>query len=333
MSQQIASFNPGATMPAPIDTTMGQQASKQQLYVWNESNYGITLTLAPGKTLTVPPWLGYPITARAFPMPTITWSVAYALTIGSPPVSVVNIEVFDPDEPLPSTQPISLSSRATNIGNQGGTATGNNLINDGNAPATEIIEATPNDQGVSADKWNNDASGQKQILSAGVQRNVVHVVRGNATTGKAAVDFGDAGDLSITTFHGTLDPNMIVPAANVGTGYPAADLSGSVPSAAQLEAAGGSQAAVVANYGGSGPAHGYLSFPYGGGTLTGHKAFSGTGAGTFTHGLAVVPDFVGITTTEANSTETVGVDSLGSSTVHVNQGVAGWPWVGVATKN
>lgn len=361
MSQQIASFNPASATPVPIDTTMGQQASKQQLYVWNESNYGIRLTLGSGKQLTVPPWLGYPILARPYPMPVLTWAIAYQLSIGSPPVSLVNIEVFDPDEPLPSTIPISLSSRATNIGNQGGTGTGNNLINDGNAPGTEIMEATPNDQGVSAVKEANDGSGQTQVLSAGVQRNVRNVVRGNATTGKAVIDVGDAGDLSITTFHGTLDANMSVPSATTAQRVDSTN-SGNVTTPQVSTATAGAGIGVRDNktarfvelyptetdatargiqldyVDASGVLHAgiYLDATgiprfRTGDVLRVSSMFTGTGAGTFTHGLSFAPSFVGITTTEGNSTETVGVDTIGSATVHVNQGVAGWPWAGMAT--
>lgn len=145
-----------------------------------------------------------------------------------------------------------------------------------------------------------------------------------------------------------------LPASQVGSGYPPASLgSGALPSgitipggqvtspvasavtatgAGELIASGAAQAAVQANYGGTAPAHGYLAFPFGGGTLTGHEAFSGTGAGTYTHGLNVPPDFVGVTSNESNSTQTVGVDSIGSSTVHLNMPNA-WPFVAVATKN
>ena len=59
--------------------------------------------------------------------------------------------------------------------------------------------------------------------------------------------------------------------------------------------------------------------------------FNGTGAGTFSHGLGVTPQWVGITEDVVNSTMTVGVDTLGSSTVHVNVGVAGQAWIGIAT--
>lgn len=58
--------------------------------------------------------------------------------------------------------------------------------------------------------------------------------------------------------------------------------------------------------------------------------FNGTGAGTFSHGLATGPNWVGITENVTNSTETVGADTLGVSTVHVNLGVGGTAWLGTA---
>lgn len=57
--------------------------------------------------------------------------------------------------------------------------------------------------------------------------------------------------------------------------------------------------------------------------------FSGTGAGTFNHSLGATPSWVGITDSQSGSTMTVGVDTYGSTTVHVNTG-AGHTWVGVA---
>lgn len=58
--------------------------------------------------------------------------------------------------------------------------------------------------------------------------------------------------------------------------------------------------------------------------------FSGSGAGTFTHGLASGPAWVGITMNVVNSTMTVGIDSRSSTTVHVNVGLAGAAWLGVS---
>ena len=61
------------------------------------------------------------------------------------------------------------------------------------------------------------------------------------------------------------------------------------------------------------------------------NSFSGSGAGTFSHGLGTTPGFVGITVNQTNTTGTVGVNSIGSSTVHVNLFNSG-AWVGVAIK-
>lgn len=65
------------------------------------------------------------------------------------------------------------------------------------------------------------------------------------------------------------------------------------------------------------------------------STFSGTGPGTYNMGGGTgwaAPNFVGVTTTEVNSTETVGVDTIGSSTCHVNMPNS-WPFVGYAVKS
>lgn len=56
----------------------------------------------------------------------------------------------------------------------------------------------------------------------------------------------------------------------------------------------------------------------GGNTYYGSQNFSGTGSGTYTHGLSAAPNFVGVIQNVSNSTTTVGVDSIGSTTCHVN---------------
>src|SRR5262249_42623397 len=50
----------------------------------------------------------------------------------------------------------------------------------------------------------------------------------------------------------------------------------------------------------------------------GSAQFGGTGSGTFTHGLSVAPTFIGVTQKVASSTTTVGSDTYGSTTIHVN---------------
>lgn len=57
--------------------------------------------------------------------------------------------------------------------------------------------------------------------------------------------------------------------------------------------------------------------------------FSGSGTGTFNHGLGATPSWVGITCSQGGSSMTVGVDVIGSTTVHVVAGAA-FSWNGVA---
>jgi hypothetical protein len=50
----------------------------------------------------------------------------------------------------------------------------------------------------------------------------------------------------------------------------------------------------------------------------GSAQFSGTGSGTYTHGLSVAPTFVGVTQKVASATTTVGSDTYGSTSIHIN---------------
>lgn len=76
-----------------------------------------------------------------------------------------------------------------------------------------------------------------------------------------------------------------------------------------------------------------IGFSKGGGDILGQSTFSGSGAGTYTHGMSIAPSFVGITTTTASSTFTVGVDTIGATTVHVNLAGGATTFVGIATKS
>ncbi len=66
-----------------------------------------------------------------------------------------------------------------------------------------------------------------------------------------------------------------------------------------------------------------------GGYLNAVSFFSGSGSGTFNHGLGQTPRFVGIIVDQTNAQGTVGVDTLGSTSVHVNMFNSG-AWLGIA---
>lgn len=70
-------------------------------------------------------------------------------------------------------------------------------------------------------------------------------------------------------------------------------------------------------------------FQMGRGLLRQVGTFSGTGSGTFNHNCGTTPDFIAITENVSNATMTVGVDTIGSTTAHVNTGTAS-AWIAIA---
>lgn len=135
---------------------------------------------------------------------TISYSILTPLSSQiNPPSTIIIGEAYAPGEPVPESLPNY--DRLSNVGNQTlPTASTPALVNDGNAPNTEIIEATPSDQQASSWDFNNDGSGFLQVLSSGVLRNVLAIIRGNLTQ-EAQVTFGDPNDITMTTIHGTCD--------------------------------------------------------------------------------------------------------------------------------
>lgn len=204
MPIQITSFDPTQKALASFANTL-PAGGVGSLVFYNDS--GVTIDAMWNSEFKIIPAGMIDEISICDPAQIIQWQQDYILNnVSSWPASVVKVIGYRPDEKLPyAAFPVPLQ-RTSNVGNSIPVSTSTtSLQNDGNAPATQVYETTPSDQGVSADKWFNDASGQKQILSAGTQRNVEQVTRGNATSGKAAIVFGDAGDTSITTLHGTAD--------------------------------------------------------------------------------------------------------------------------------
>ena len=143
---------------------------------------------------------------------------------------------YYPNEIVPT--PGVLGNSPVNIGGNVNVSSASSIKNDGNLPNTSIIESTPSDQSASSFNLGNDGSGIWKILSAGNLRSLINAVRGDNGANKAVVTIGDTGDLTITTFYGTLGSTVNLPAAQitgtlpasqVGTGYPAADITGTLP--------------------------------------------------------------------------------------------------------
>lgn len=193
-------------LPPP---TISQQMRPQDntavahLSIFNESGALLTILLPDTlqtKTLPAGRWL-------ILPIPPNETEVDYqivALAQGAPFHNLL-ADYFYPGEAVEAlgvvgNSPVGVSGNVSTSG-AGGTSF---IKNDGAAPATSIAESTPSDQVSSSVSLNNDASGFLQVLSANVLRKILNVVRGNATTGKAAITLGDSGDATITTFYGSL---------------------------------------------------------------------------------------------------------------------------------
>lgn len=321
---------------------LGADPSKwATLQVFNESGCGLQVMFpGTGHGAYVPAgrWGDLPIPPG---VDTADYTVLYIVSGGQ--VNSLLCTYYAPGEPVPSAgalgnSPTGISGAVTTSGSSG-TAF---IKNDGNAPATSIIESTPSDQSSSATSINNDGSGFWRVLSANVLRTVVNVVRGNNTSGKATVTIGDSGDTSVTTFYGTVGAGSVVPASVVGSGYPAGDISGSVASAVAL--VNGGPAALSANNDGSvnlpnggsiaanADVHANSFSPAsGGGLLTGCHAFSGNGSGTYSHGLTATPGAVLVNTANGTNSTTYGSGSYTASSVFIYQ-FNGQPFVALAMR-
>lgn len=394
----------GQVMPqatTPWQATAGEIRPLAHLRLWNESGCGLKIQTNTGRQDVVPAG-AWPVYELIPGETNLTYTVSYVLP-GAPVAQLFAI-LYQPGEAVPPT-PV-LGNSPIGIGGTVQTSTVNQLINDNNPPATEIIEATPSDQSASSWKLFNDASGYVQVLSANVLRIILKVVRGDASTTKASIQLGDSGDTTITTLYGTVGagsnvPASVVtgtlPASQLGAGYPSADLgAGTVPSGvvvpggqvsgAVAEATNADFLAPPGQVPGMGTQSDQDATPPDGNvsdiielvpqqrastltttlltlkTAAGTKvngpilrtnsptfavqgqfqdytsqnnyplfaAFTGTGAGTYTHHLTAgkTPMTVQLIANEANSTQTMGVDSLGATSVHCNMPNA-WPFYGM----
>lgn len=363
--QPIQPFDPSTATYGTVPGVMLPNGGS--IVLINKSPYELWVTFESRDTMDVPAW-----TARLYQtcerVTAVTWQYAQGWTPSGQsgaPSSLVSLELYGPQEKVPENYPVALT-RLVSVGNQLSTTGSTSMKNDGQAPGTSLIEATPSDQAASAIQINNDGSGLWKILSAGALRTLLNIVRGNATTGKASIQLGDNGDTTITTFYGTVGAGSAVPASTV-----AGDLTGATLPTANIDAGAlpagvtiaGSQVTgdIAASQVGPGtldadvvvtsaaqfydPAHDTIAAitedaaqflhlnrwwkGVGGTGVKGFSKFAGVGSGTFNHNYGATPDGVQVTTNQGGSSQTMGVDTLGATTVHVTTG-NGYGWYGIA---
>ena len=210
---------------------IGVRAGRPTLRLYNESGVGLQIALGVSSDrLPAGAWVDVKLNGEN----KLIWTAEYVLA--GAPVSLLLGTLYEAGEAIPQIP--TLGNSPIGIGGTVATTTGQSVKNDGNAPGTAVVEATPSDQASASVTINNDASGFLKVLSANVLRVILSVVRGNSGAGKATVQLGDAGDTSITTLYGTVGAGSVVPAATVagtlpaaqvGSGYPAGSIAGTLP--------------------------------------------------------------------------------------------------------
>lgn len=122
--------------------------------------------------------------------------------INSPSTLIIG-EAYMRGEPVPK-----ITTNYTRLANVGNPTLPNNstsvLDNEDQPPASRFIYAIPSDQSVPSLGIVNDGSGYWNILSSGILRSVLSIIRGTATA-EAQVVLGDASDPSMLVVHGQVD--------------------------------------------------------------------------------------------------------------------------------
>ena len=331
---------------------LGVRAGRPTLRLYNESGCGLQLQLGTrSDRLPAGAWVDMALNGEN----KLDYSVEYVLA--GQPVSLLLGVVYEPGEPIPQIPTLGNSP----IGISGGVATSgaggtDHILNSGNAPATPTYTTTPSDQSGASISDTNDGAGFRRILSAGVLRTVLNVIRGNATTGKASVQIGDSGDPSITTFYGQIGAGSTVPAATVsGTvgsatnatnattaqnladmptdieGAPAVVISRPTPGHDFILQTSDGTTSRNFTFGKNGDftmQYGQFTFA-GGATISGISGVSGSGSATVNHGLGATPRATAPNTFNGTNSTTFGSGSYTASTFFLYQ-FNSQPWVAIA---
>lgn len=190
----------GAIPPPTIGDQMRPHAAQYAvLYIMNESACGLTCTFpVTGETFTVAAgaWKEIAVPANETQL---NYQVIYLLT--GPIVSRLLADLYLPGEHRDSIGVLGNSPVGANL------STAQQLVNDGQPPGQNIIEATPND---GVPRWgdNNDGSGFRKIqsdLALPTVRRIWQFLSGNGAGTKAQLSIGDPVDPFIMTYYGQVD--------------------------------------------------------------------------------------------------------------------------------
>ena len=310
----VETFNPATSTSNTFNA--GFSGGTGKLVIYNESNINLQLSWGSFSTYC-PAWTAmlYCITTNSV---NITWTAQSQLSSNNAPISQVIVEAYDTNEPVLGTYPQALM-RQTNIGNAinvGAAAT--NIQNDGNAPGTQIIEATPSDTS-SVSTWLADTSGNLTIKSdnAGVLTTLLQLIGGASP----AVKLAAAGLLTELLGPLQVDGNTI-------SGPSSGNLNLISPNNIFFQVPSGSNEFSVKS---DGPHLEADSLHFLSGSISRFQGGSASGtSGTVTHTLGAQPTFV-IITPISGSPQSGSVNTINSTTFDwYTNGGSGIYWLAVA---
>ena len=151
----VSGFDPTASISGTID--IGAANANQKILVHNESTLVIELDFLNGQTTLIHPWIANVWTLQD-PTPQLLWKVYDGLSSANSPMGLFTVILYDVDEPVEGSYPMSLSSRLTNIGNSVTVAGLTNVQNDGYVAGTSVVEATQQNSSGSNIVINNDGT-------------------------------------------------------------------------------------------------------------------------------------------------------------------------------
>ena len=150
----VGAFTPQSVPTGSFDLT----ARKGKFVFSDESCNNLVVTFSNGFTRKIPAGIAS-LVCLDVPGTLITYTTISTLNI--PCIDACDIDFYETYETLPETYPSSLV-RQTIVGNSLNLATSTtSIVNDGNNPLTQIIEAKPNDALTST--WQADNSGNLTI--------------------------------------------------------------------------------------------------------------------------------------------------------------------------
>lgn len=202
--QLIGQVDPSNVANKSFETGVAARGGKVILH--NLSAYDLKLTFGgnPSRTALLMGWQQRLFDFCKVQTDSIEWEIINSSPnqIDSPSTILIG-EAYAPGEVVPISYPNY--DRLSNVGNQSlPTSSTQAIKNDGSAPNSQIIESTPNDQNASSVDITNDGSALWQVLSAGILKQFLQIIRGSNTQ-DAVMVLGDPNYPTLLVVHGVCD--------------------------------------------------------------------------------------------------------------------------------